>query len=45
MPFNSNMMGVICGAGTAKPSGDPEFTSDFSGVCVASRSLFFMRLI
>ena len=39
MSFNSNMTGVICGAGSAKPSEEPEFTSGFNGVCVVSRSL------
>jgi hypothetical protein len=28
--FNSNTTGVTCGAGTAYPSGTPEFTPDFS---------------
>jgi len=27
--FNSNTTGVTCGAGTAHPSGAPEFTTGF----------------
>ena len=33
--FNSNTTGVTCGAGTAYPSGTPEFTPEFSGICAA----------
>jgi hypothetical protein len=36
--FNRNMKDVTCGAGTVYPSGAPEFTLVFSGVCV-DRSL------
>jgi len=36
----SNMTGATCVAGTADPSGAPEFTLGFSGVRVA-RSLVF----
>ena len=32
--FNSNMTGVTSGAGTANPSGPPEFTPVFSGIHV-----------
>ena len=32
--LNSIVTSVICGAGTADPSGSPEFTLVFSGVCV-----------
>jgi hypothetical protein len=38
--FNSNMVGVTCGAGTADYSRAPEFTPVYSGVRVA-RSLVF----
>jgi len=36
-------MGATCGAGTAYPSGAPEFTPGFSGVFVA-RSLVFCEM-
>jgi hypothetical protein len=36
----SSTTDTTCGEGTGCPSGAPEFTSGFSGVCVA-RSLFF----
>ena len=38
------MAGVTSGAGTAYPSGAPEFTPIFSGVCV-TRSLYFMYVL
>jgi hypothetical protein len=44
--FNSNTTGVTCGAGTAYPSGtpeftpEPEFTPDFSGICAAQHLVF-----
>ena len=38
--FNSNTTGVTCGAGTAYPSGTPEFTPDFSGICAAQHLVF-----
>jgi hypothetical protein len=35
-------MGATWGAGTAKPSREPEFSPDFSGICVAQSFYFFV---
>ena len=37
---HSIMMGATSGAGTAYPSGAPEFTPGFLGVCVAQYLVF-----
>ena len=43
LSFNSNTMGVTCGAGTTNPSMAPEFTSCyFCGVCVARSLVFYV---
>jgi hypothetical protein len=40
--FNSNTTGVTSGAGTANPSGAPEFISGFRGVHVARSLVFYV---
>jgi len=42
--FNSNTTGVTSGAGTAYPSGAPEFTPIFSGVPVPLSLVFYVVL-
>ena len=39
----NNTMGATCWAGTVYPSGTPEFTPDFSGVCLSV--LFLLTIV
>jgi len=43
--FNSNMMGVTCGAGTANHFGAPGFTPGFSGIRVTQSLVFYVIFV
>ena len=41
----SNTTGATCGAGTAYPSGAPDFTPGFSGACVTQSLVFCVMIL